>query len=212
MRKGSELMTRPVLATFALILFVAALVFLYWKLSLVVSNPCWQAVLIGLQPLIKPVERVPELTFDSCLDRYVITSSRSECELLCNMQNNDELKNKCSVKCRSGRDPQTFIIAIPDNKGLFGRVSKSIGSGSINWMFKGKVEVINLDCELLDVFGIDECDQEGDKWVCRQKGNDVASREISVLHYGENSCAISIRTELGGGGYGGGGSGTGGEW
>ncbi len=197
MKKGSELMTRPVLAAFALILFVAALVFLYWRLSLVVSNPCWQAVMIGLQPLIKPVEKVPELTFDECLDRYVITSSRSECELLCNLQNDDILKKKCAAKCRSGKDPQAFIIAIPDNKELFMKTIQSIAHSNIHWMFNGKVEVANLDCELLDVIGINECEQKGDKWVCVQDGKDKASHEISILHHGENSCSISIRTESG---------------
>lgn len=223
MIKGSGLMPKPILAVFSLLLFIIAMIFLIWRLSVYLSNPCWASVVGGLEPLAVNNNKPTTLVFDKeCLEKFVITSNMGECQMYCNRQSDNDLISKCTQKCTSGSEgePRTFIIAIPELRdGFFGPGSKvidSITKRNFKWLFDGKTEVFRLDCEVTNVTGIDECVENLQSWSCTNTiGTSSYRFTVDKSESGE-TCTISATLERfeapesefgGGGGFGGGGTG-----
>ncbi|UCD02717.1 MAG: hypothetical protein JSV63_02925 [Candidatus Aenigmatarchaeota archaeon] len=193
MTKGSSPITKPLFAVFALLLFVVGLVYLMWMLSIYLSNPCWSDVLKGLQPLAVEARGPKILIFDECVDRYVITSDRAGCQLICNQQSNDDLKKSCTEKCNIGSEDEarTFIIAVPKQRGFFKSAIDTIAKRNLKWLFDGKTEVFDVECVVTDVDGIQECRESSEGWICTPK--ELKRSYRLKIDYGDlDNCIISV--------------------
>jgi hypothetical protein len=184
-RKGSNVLSKPLFGVVALALVIFAMVFLYVKLSSI-SNPCWQGVLTGLEPLKLGTAKSTVLNFDSeCLDRFVITTSSGVCGLECRKIEDDDQQRACAAVCSSGDGgaTKTFIIALPKNKGLFEKVAGAIQERSLYWLMNGKAEVFTVNCQVASIdASIKECPAGSggsSTWECTPKGNS-ASYTIAI--------------------------------
>jgi hypothetical protein len=196
-RKGSNVLSKPLFGVVALALVIFAMVFLYVKLSSI-SNPCWQGVLTGLEPLKLGTAKSPVLNFDGeCLDRFVITASSGVCGLECRKIDDEEQQRACAAVCSSGdsTNPKTFIIALPNNKGLFEKVAGAIHERSLYWLMNGKAEVFTVNCQVSSIdASIKECPAGTggiSTWECTPK--DAASSYTLAIDATKKICDIKVK-------------------
>lgn len=202
MKKGGGILPKPLLAAAMLALFVFALVFLYWKLELILTNPCWSDAMEELRFIEEGLSRSLPATLvldGSCVRKVVFTTSREVCEDVCNEYKSDDDQTRgCVKKCKTEPDKtKSFVIAMPvERKGLIGhgkKVIDAVSKRSFYWLFDGKPQVFSFGCQL-DGFELvkykDACKEEGDSWVCEPKGDDVKRYKIKVVKETEKICKI----------------------
>lgn len=201
MRKGGGLLPKPMLAAVTLTLFVFALVMLYWRLELILTNPCWSDAMEKLKPIDESVSRgrVATLVLDhACVRKIVFTSDPDECEDTCEEYKGDvDQKRGCLKKCNTApSEAKTFVIALPAERGgLLGykdKVVDAVSKRSFYWLFDGKPVVLSFPCQLAEFNLVNnECPAGGDPWVCTPDKNSVKRYEIGVRELTERTCKIA---------------------
>ncbi|MBN2330734.1 MAG: hypothetical protein JXC85_02865 [Candidatus Aenigmarchaeota archaeon] len=210
MRKGGGILPKPLLAAAMLALFVFALVMLYWRLELILTNPCWSDAMERLRPIAESPSRGLSATIildgdsetGNCLSKVVFTPSPDACEDACEDYKGDEdQKRACLQKCQvEPGESKSFVVAIPAvREGILGsgkKVIDAVAKRSFYWLFDGKPMVFSLECELVD-FDVParECTPEGDSWICTP-GNKKSQYNIRVVKDGERTCRIVESTAV----------------
>ncbi len=206
MRKGEGILPKPLLAAAMLALFVFALVMLYWRLELILTNPCWSDAMEELKPIAESPSRglAATLVLDgdsetgNCLSKVVFTASPDVCKDTCEeYKGDDDQKRGCLQKCQAKEgEAKSFVIALPTTRGgIIGgskKVIDAVAKRSFYWLFDGKPMVFSLGCELVDfdVPPAKECSQQGDSWVCTPRKNKKSQYSIRVVEEGEKTCKI----------------------
>lgn len=197
MRKGSDVLPKPLMAVFALVLIVFALIFLYTRLELLLINPCWKNAVTSLEDIEKYKQpgRKPELVLDNkCTEKAVFTSSIETCKSVCNEFSGDDQVRSCVDKCKN-TNAKSFIVLMPkQRKGVFGvtrKVIDAIGNRNLYWLFDGKPTVFILDCEI-DALEIENCQENGLSWEC-EAGKEKKTYELWVEETAKDRCAIKTR-------------------
>jgi hypothetical protein len=200
MMRGGGVLPKPLLAAATLALLVFALVMLYWRLELILTNPCWSDAMEKLKPIEESVSRGREATLvldQGCIRKVVFTSDPGTCEDTCEEYNGDvDQKRGCLKKCKAApSETKTFVIALPvERGGLLGykdRVVDAIGKRSFYWLFDGKPVVLSFYCQLAEFeLASDECSDGGDPWVCTPDKKEVKSYAIGVEQLTEKTCRI----------------------
>ncbi|MFH0956922.1 MAG: hypothetical protein V1813_03595 [Candidatus Aenigmatarchaeota archaeon] len=180
-RKGSNVLSKPLFGVIALALVIFAIVFLYVKLASI-SNPCWQEVLLGLEPLKTGTSMPVVMKFDGeCLSKFVITTNRAACGIECRSIGDDDEERACASKCSYGDDesPRTFIIAVPKDSGFFEKAGKVIYDRNLYWIMGGKTEVFSVGCQANSVDAALGCEDEHGVWAC-EPGENAASYTLAI--------------------------------
>ncbi len=175
MKKGNELMAKPLMAVMSLILFIMVLVFMYIQLSSILSGPCWKETLKGLEFFKRETNDDPRLVMDpECMEKVIFTSSPVVCKLACSRIDDGERMRECSAKCSVNASDRgkTFIIAVPLDRGILKRTSQAVSNRNVEWIFPDKMEVFVADCEIIDLTGFigedgnSVCTKDGNSWEC----------------------------------------------
>jgi hypothetical protein len=195
-RKGAGVLTKPLFAVVALAIVIIALIFVYGKISSLNTNPCWKETVAGLEPLKLGTSTPPTLSFNKeCLKKFVITSSKGVCNMECRNIDDADQQRDCLKKCSYGKegDAFTFIIAVPDDKGFFGRAGAAIAQRDFFWVFTGKTEVFVFGCQAGSVDAlITECSKDGSPWECTP-GSAVTSYKLAIDR-SQKVCDVKVKT------------------
>jgi hypothetical protein len=192
------------LASMMLVLFVFALVVLYWRLDLLLANPCWEDVLEGLNE-IKPDKDATLVLSGECVKKIVFATSKTACRDACEIyKGSDEHKLNCLEKCEIWLDnePNTVVVAVPveagdenwwivPGTGYVKRVGRALGRRNVLWLFGGSPRAFNLDCFVKEFDKdkkIQECKEGTTAWECTP-GSKESTHTIELVEEGM-SCVI----------------------
>jgi hypothetical protein len=192
-RKGSNVLSKPLFGVVALALIIFAIVFLSVKLSSI-SNPCWQEVLTGLEPLKTGLSKPVVMNFDAeCLQKFVITDNRAACSMECRNIDDADEQRACASACSYGDDenPKTFIMAVPKTSGFFEKAGKVISDRNLYWIMGGKTEVFSVGCQAGTIDTALGCEDEHGVFVC-EPGENAASYTI-VIDDTQKICDIKVK-------------------
>ncbi len=203
MMKGSGILPIPVKAIFILAIIVVLLVVLHWRLSLILTNPCWEEAMDKLKPIQESISRELTTTLildQACMRKVVFTSSSDVCQDTCEEYMTHDVENDQRRKCLRDCNIQpsltkTFVIALPtERSGLGGsgkKVSDFISSGQYKWLFDGKPVVLSFKCQLIDInIPGQDCIETGESWVCKPPTEGSSRHEITIEQLTPNTCRI----------------------
>ncbi len=203
MRKGSGVLPIPLKAVLILALIVAGLLTLTWRLSMLLTNPCWEDAMDKLKPIQESVSRglTTTLVLDkACVRKVVFTPSHEACEDTCEEYMRHDAENdqrrECLKKCNIQPSmTKTFVIALPTERsgwtGPVRKVADFISTGQFKWLFDGKPVVLSFDCQLeeMEIPG-KECNPTGESWVCKPPSEGSRKIDITVEKLTQNTCRI----------------------
>jgi hypothetical protein len=203
MKKGAGVLPIPIKAIMILAIIVILLVVLFWRLSLFLTNPCWEEAMNNLRPIEESIARNLKTTLvlnSECVKKVVFTTSRDVCQDTCEEYMTHDVENdqrrECIQKCNVQPSlTKTFVIALPTERaGISGsgkKLSDFINKGEFKWLFDGKVMVFSFKCQLIDIrIHGQDCIETGESWICTPPKQSSSRYEITIEQLGEQTCRI----------------------